>query len=239
MGSDPFGRAIRDHYLGEREEPLVDRDGDETREHAIERWYFGDHEPVEWFDSLIDGPLLDMGAGVGRDTLYYQERFETVAIEVSDHLVETIRDRGVEDARYADMFSLREYFDRDRFRTALSIGTQLGLAGSMAGVREFLGDLAHVTTPDATAVLDNYAPEQDQTEGVFAYRDDPADGLAYRIFHCEYEGAAGRTLLFRLFSVTRLRQATIGTPWKVAEYGYGGLDPDGDANQWLAVLRKE
>lgn len=70
MDPDPFGRAIRDHYLSEREEPLIDRDGEETREHAIERWYFGEYEPDEWFDSLIDGPFLDMGAGVGRDTLY-------------------------------------------------------------------------------------------------------------------------------------------------------------------------
>ena len=147
MGSDPFGRAIRDHYLNERDEPLIDRDGDQMREHSIEHWYFGEYEPTEWFDSLVEGPLLDMGAGVGRDALYFQEQFETVAIEVSEHLVKTMEDRGVKDACHADMFSPREYFERDRFQTALSNGTQLGLVGSMAGVREFLSDLAHVTTP--------------------------------------------------------------------------------------------
>ena len=26
MGTDPFGRAIRHHYLGTRDEPLIDRD---------------------------------------------------------------------------------------------------------------------------------------------------------------------------------------------------------------------
>jgi len=239
MGSDPFGRAIRDHYLNERDEPLIDRDGDQTREHSIEHWYFGEYEPTEWFDSLVEGPLLDMGAGVGRDALYFQEQFETVAIEVSEHLVKTMEDRGVKDACHADMFSLREYFERDRFQTALSNGTQLGLVGSMAGVREFLSDLAHVTTPNATAILDNYAPEKEQTKDVFAYREDPAPGLAYRVFHCEYEGTVGRTLLFRLFSIDRLRQATMGTPWEVARFGYGGLDPDADHNQWLAVLTKE
>lgn len=193
MASDPFGRAIRDHYLGERSEPLLDRDGDEIREHAIERWYFGEYESDDWFESWLDGPLLDMGAGVGRDALYFQEQFETIAIEVSEHLVRTMEDRGVNDARHADMFSLREYFDRDRFRSAISLGTQLGLVGSMAGLRRFLGDLAFVTTPDATAILDNYDPERAAADGLFAYRDDPAPGLAYRIFHCEYEGDVGRT----------------------------------------------
>jgi hypothetical protein len=235
MASDPFGRAIRDHYLGEREESLVDRDGEETRTHAIDRWYFGEYEADDWFESWLDGPLLDMGAGVGRDPLYFQGQFETVAIEVSEPLVETMRDRGVDDARLADMFSLRDHFERDRFRSAISNGTQLGLAGSMAGVRQFLGDLAFVTTPNATTILDNYAPEKEATTDAFAYRDDPTPGLAYRVFHCEYEGAVGRTLLFRLFSTDRLREATVGTPWEVADVRYG---PEDAPNQWVAALEK-
>jgi hypothetical protein len=230
--TDPFGRAIRDHYLGEREEPLVDRDGDESREHRIEQWYFGTHSGDTWRDEWMHGPLLDMGAGAGRDALYYQERFETVAIEVSEHLVETMRDRGVADVRLGDMFSLREQFDRDRFGSAHAIGTQVGLAGSMAGVRAFLDDLAYVTRPDATAVIDNYAPDRAATQDLFAYRPDPAPGLAYRVFHCEYEGETGRTLLFRLFSLDRLRAATVGTPWTVV------ATSDGET-QWRAILAKE
>jgi hypothetical protein len=230
--TDPFGRAIRDHYLGERTEPLVDRDGDESREHAIEEWYFGTHSADAWRDQFLSGPLLDAGAGVGRDALYYQTGFETVAIEVSDLLVETMRDRGVADARPGDMFALREQFDRDRFRSVHAIGTQVGLAGSMAGVRAFLDDLAHVTTDDATAVLDNYAPDRAATAGMLGYRDDPEPGLAHRVFHCEYEGDVGRTLLFRLFSVDRLRRATADTPWTVRA-------TSDDRRQWRAVLSKK
>lgn len=229
--TDPFGRAIRDHYLGDRETPLIDRDGKEVREHSIEEWYFGDHDEDAWRDAWMDGPLIDLGAGVGRDTLYYQDYFEAVAIEVSDYLVETMQDRGVKDARLADMFSLRDHFSRDRFHSAHSIGTQIGLAGSMSGVREFLDDLAYVTTPDATAVFDNYAPETEATKSMFAYREDPMPGLAYRIFHCEYEGEAGRTLLFRVFSVDRLREATIGTPWEVIETKY-------TETEWRTILKK-
>lgn len=238
MMSDPFGRAIRDHYLGERDEPLVDRDGDVTREHAIEAWYFGEYQRDEWFESWIDGPVLDMGAGVGRDTLYFQDQFETVAIEVSDHLVETMRDRGFHDARRADMFSLREQFGRDRFRSAFALGTQVQLAGSMDGLRAFLGDLAFVTAPNASVVLHGYAPELERTKDIFAYREDPTPGMAYRVFHCEYEGEVGRTLVFRLFSIDRLRAATVGTPWEVAEASYGHPDADDESNTWLAALTK-
>lgn len=231
MTPDPFGRAIRDHYLGDRDQPLIDRDGGESREHSIEKWYFGTHREDAWRDTWMSGPLLDLGAGVGRDALYYQERFETVAIEVSEHLVETMRDRGVNDARLADMFALPNYFERDRFRSAHAIGTQVGLAGSMTGVREFLNDLAYVTTPDAAVVLDNYAPSKAAMEDVFAYRDEPTPGLGYRTYHEVYDGEVGKTLLFRIFSVNRLREATIGTPWTVDEVS------DGDV-QWRAILEK-
>ncbi|WP_134669889.1 class I SAM-dependent methyltransferase [Halorussus marinus] len=233
--SDPFGRAIRDHYRGEREAPLVDRDGERTREHPIERWYFGEFEGDEWLESHLDGPLIDMGAGAGRDALYFQDRFETVAIEVSDRLVATMRDRGVVDARRADMFSLPEQFERDRFRSAYARGTQVQLAGSMAGVERFLSDLAVVTAPDATAVIDGYAPERDATADAFGYREDPAPGLAYRVYHCVYEDEVGETLLFRLFSPDRLRAAAVGTPWTVAEVRYPRSDRP---VQWVVRLEK-
>lgn len=239
MAVDPFGRALRDHHKGSREEPLVQRDGDESLEHPIEEFYFGTRSPeagtTGWFDSWIDGPLLDMGAGVGRDALYYQRRFETVAVEVSEPLVETMRERGVSDARRADMFDLRSTFERDRFRSALAYGTQLGLAGSMAGLRRFLGDLAVVTSRDGTAVLDGYDPTDEGAADLLGYREDPTPGLAHRVMHFEYAGEVGRALLFRLFSPDRLREATIGTPWEVSEVNRGS---GGRSYHYQAALSK-
>lgn len=228
--SDPFGRAIRDHHRGERSAPLVQRDGSETLEHPIERFYFGtfpeDTRNSDWLQSWLDGPLLDIGAGTGEHTLYFQEQFETVAIEQSEPLVETMRERGVEDARQVDMFRLAASFARDRFQSALAHGTQLGLAGSMHGLRQFLGDLASVTTPDATAVVDCYDPTADGVAELLGYRDDPTPGLAYRVMTFEYEGTVGETLLFRLFSPDRLRAATVGTGWTVAAVSRPSADND-------------
>ncbi|WP_137288147.1 class I SAM-dependent methyltransferase [Natronorubrum halophilum] len=219
--TDPYGRAIRDHYLGERDEPLIDRDGSATREHPIEAFYFedvtGESETQQWVDDWLDGPLLDMGAGVGTEALYWQERQETVAIEISEHLVKTMQDRGVENALRADMFALPDHFDRNRFTSVHAKGTQVGLAGSMQGLRRFLGDLSLVTKPTATAVIDLHDPEHERAVELFGYRDDPSPGLAYRLYHCEYEGDVSETLLLRLVSPDRLREATVGTGWEVAD----------------------
>jgi hypothetical protein len=233
--SDPLGRAVRDHHRGKRDEPLIDRDGPETREQPIERFYFEEFDPESdrgaWLESWLRDPLLDMGAGAGRDTLYFQEQFETVAIEISSYLVATMEARGVQDARHADMFALREHFDRDRFRSALAHGTQVGLAGSMQGLRQFLADLAFVTTPDATAVLHGYDPEQEATGEVLGYRADPTPGFASRVYHTEYDGEH-ETLLFRLFSPDRLREAAVGTGWVVATLRRGS------PQTYSAALRK-
>lgn len=239
--SDPYGRAIRDHYFGEQDRPLLERYDDEVDEHSqVEALYFSEftaESDGEWVASWLDGPLLDMGAGTGRHALYFQDRFETVAIDVSEHLVETMCDRGVTDAHHADMFVLREIFSRNRFRSALGIGTQLSLAGSMQGLREFLGDLAFVTTADATAVLDGYHPAVAEKFDIPGYRHDPTPGLAYRIQQFEYDGDIGEPLLFRLFSPDRLREATVGTGWEVREIRRHPSERD-DAVQYRAALVK-
>lgn len=250
---DPFGRALRDHHRGERTAPLWQIDGEAAIEHPIGAFYFEDRDPdgavTRWLDERIEEPLLDLGAGVGRDALYFQERTDTVAVEISEHLVAVMADRGVRDARLGDMFDLPATVERDRFRSIRAAGTQLGLVRSRGRLRAFLEDLAEVTTPDATAILDNYDPDRvaggeagaEGTEGsehgsgpdLLGYRPVPEPGLGFRTFHFEYEGDRGRTLLFRLFSPDRLRAACAGTGWRVLEVRYF------DAVRYDAVLVKE
>ena len=234
-GDDPLGRAIHDYHRGEQDEPLVDRDGTATREQPIGEFYFEERDPeredARWEASWISGPALDIGAGAGRETLFFQEGFETVAIDVSRCLVDVMRERGVCDARLGDMFALRESFERDRFRSAFAFGTQIGLVGSMQGLRRFLGDLAFVTTPDATALLHGYDPERAATREILGYRADPTPGLAYRVYHTEYKDGK-ETMLFRLFGPDRLREAAVGTGWAVAEVRHFS------ENTYVAALEK-
>ncbi|MFC5135030.1 MULTISPECIES: class I SAM-dependent methyltransferase [Haloferacaceae] len=234
---DAFGRAIRDHHRGERTEPLLHSDGAETTEHPIESFYFTPFDPSvgtnAWLVSHLQGPLLDVGAGTGRHALYFQDRFETVATEPSPALVETMRERGVADARERDMFDLRDDFERDRFGSVLLNGTHLGLVGSMRGLSAFLDDLAFVTRPDGTAVVDCYDPEHPATAEVIGYREDPTPGLAHRVMFFEYEGERDPVLQLRLFSPDRLREAAVGTGWTVVDVARGD-----DGYHYRAALSK-
>ena len=232
----PFPTAILDHHRDERTASLIQRDGEWTREHPIEDFYFGtarpDHDRTAFLLEHLEGPLVDLGAGAGRDSLYFQERFETVALEVDEPLVEVMRDRGVEQAVRGDMFDLQATFEPDRFASALSFGTQLGLAKSMAGLRHFFEDLAVVTTDDATAVVDGYDPDHPDAADLLGYRADEAEGLASRVMHFEYDGAVGETLLFRLFSPDRLAAAAGEAGWRVTTVRRAG------GEHYEAVLEK-
>ena len=234
---DAFGRALRDHHRDDRDEPLRQRDGEAARDHPIDAFYFDSVDPSDpshaWIESHLSGPLVDLGAGVGRDALYFQERFETVALESSPALVEAMRERGVDDARQGDMFALRDAFERDRFRSALVNGTQVGLAGSMRGLTAFLNDLAHVTTPDATAVIDGYDPDHEATRDLLGYRHDPTPGLADRVMAFEYGSERDPILRVRLFSPDRVREAAVGTDWRVSAIRRGS---DDDSPYYRAAL---
>ena len=225
--SGPFANALADAHRDEMQGSLEYRFGDERHEADV-ALYFDRYEAEgasgAWFESWLDGPLLDLGAGVGRHALHFQERFETVAVERSERLVETMGERGVEDARVADLFALRESFGRDRFRSALAVGTQVGLCGSLTGLRAFLSDLAFVTDPGGTAVFDGFDPSHDRTREMDGYRSDPAPGLAHRVIQFEYDGTLGEPWCYRLFTPDRIREAVVGTGWRVADVRHGEGD---------------
>jgi hypothetical protein len=217
---DPFAQALHDYHFDEMQGPLVYRRGDETEEVGIEFYFDVVEGDDSWLNPYLEGALLDVGAGAGRHSLYFQDQFETVAIERNELLVEVLRDRGVKDARRVNMFNLPGRFEENRFESAIAFGTQVSLSRSMEGLTQFLDDLSSVTTANATAVFDGYDPEKETTKAKLDYYDDPADGLAYRLLQMEYDGILGEPWLYRLFTPERIREATARTDWEVAEVRY-------------------
>jgi hypothetical protein len=132
------------------------------------------------------------------------------------------------------MFALSDQFDADRFESVLLRGTQFGLAKSMETAETLLADLARVTTPTATVVLDCYDPTDERASDLLGYRTDAASGLAFRVMSFEYDGTVGETLLFRLFSPERLREAAAQTAWTV-----DAVKRSPERSYYVAALRKE
>jgi SAM-dependent methyltransferase len=252
--ADALGRAMLDYQRGSLRGEVVHRDGDTTWDGNVAEFYFS--PPDQWREEMISlyeslpGPVLDVGCGAGQHALFLRERGrEVLAFDVSPNAVQAARERrreappagGSVEFRVLDMFEMDV---PDRFGSVLCNGTQLGLGGSLPGVRQLLSDFAAVTTDEGVAVVDGYDPRTLDPAEFGGYRPDPRDDVARRTFHVEYHrtsdesadhGAAdsgtnsgeagdetverlvGDSLSFLLFGPGRLRDAVVGTPWRVAE----------------------
>ncbi|MXV61552.1 methyltransferase domain-containing protein [Natronorubrum sp. JWXQ-INN-674] len=249
----------------QRDEPgrLTYRDGADVQDGSVERFYFSspdswDRETTEVLERLADRePILDVGCGAGKHLLWWAERdVDAVGVDVSPYAVLTARERfevrgipersgedaerGLENVLVGDMAELP--VSTGAFGAVHAVGTQLGLGGSLAGIRDLLAEFARVTDDAGVAVVDNYDPTG-LDEEFFGYRSDPRDGIAHRCFHLEFERersdgsrerAVGRTLHFLLCSPARLRETTIGTPWRIRDVARA----DGTAH-YRAVLEKQ
>lgn len=223
--ADPLGRAMFDHASRDDAGELFYRDGAEVERHDIRDTYFT--PPSEWNPdwrrrlASLRGPVLDAGCGAGTNARWLEAAGrEVVAIDVSPNAVRAARTRGVEDVRVMDLFELD--FPDGRFRSVLAKGTQLGLAGSLPGVRAALADLARITDEAGVAIVDSYDPAALDPDTFVGYRPDPRRGVARRSFHFEYrrpdgDREVGRSLSFVLFGPDRLRDVLVGTPWELAD----------------------
>lgn len=227
--ADPLGRAMCE-YLDDDLGTLRYRDGAQVQDGRVHQYYF--RPPTEWADAttetlrrLVDagGPVLDVGCGAGQHALWLRARdVPVVGVDASPNAIVAARQRGLERAVVGDMFELP--FRDCRFQSIHCVGTQLGLAGSLAGITNLLAEFGRVTTEDALAVVDNYDPTVVDEE-LLGLRPDPRDGIAHRCFHLEYEHddgtdgtpilEIGPTLHFLLCTPDRLRETTSGTAWAV------------------------
>ena len=156
---DAWGAALLDH-LEQADGPIAELEVDDgTVIPAMEpAWFFRPHEEWDWWErelleTIEDGPVLDLGAGAGRASLYFQDRGLVVTAVESDALAaEVCRRRGVVDVRVGDLNDPPS--DRSWAAVLLLCGN-LGLGGSWDGNRRLLRRLAQITTPNAILVGDS------------------------------------------------------------------------------------
>jgi SAM-dependent methyltransferase len=197
---DAFGAALADHHAGRTgpELTLVVDDGFETPAMPPAAFFL---PPSAWpaderelLTPAPSGPVLDLGAGAGRHSLWFQERGDEVtAVDVSPGAVSVCRARGVRDARLGDLTDPPA--DRPWAAVLLLCGN-LGQAGGWDETRALLARLARLCAPGAVLLADSVDPT--------ALTDDHS--LVHRARNEAAGRHPGRTRL-------RLRYGEIETPW--------------------------
>lgn len=159
---DAWGRALLDQHVG-RYVPRLELETDAGEVTAAMRpeWFFRGFDDWDWWDRelltpITAGPVLDLGAGAGRASLWLQERgIEVTAVEASPLAARVCRLRGVRDVRVGDLNNPPA--DRPWSAFLLLCGN-LGLGGSRQGIRQLLSRLAAIAAPDAVLIGDTVDP---------------------------------------------------------------------------------
>lgn len=154
---DPMGQAIADYYRTGRAKRLRVMssmfDEDEIPVPTLFRTLseMGDIEKKAL--DLVQGHVLDVGAGSGCHALELQKRGHRVtAIDVSPLSVETMSKRGVSDARLAD------FYGQDcggPYQTLLMLMNGSGIIGRLEGMERFFGRVDELLVPGGQVLMDS------------------------------------------------------------------------------------
>jgi SAM-dependent methyltransferase len=158
---DAYGRMIHDHLLGIETDEIVERDDGYVDTSGGPTAYFAAF--AEWPEHQrlamrhLAGPVLDVGAGAGRVSLYAQEHgHKVLATDISPLAIETCKARGVKRARVVPITQLGP--DLGTFRTVVMYGNNFGLFGNKGRARWLLARFRHFTTPDARILAESCDP---------------------------------------------------------------------------------
>ncbi|NGM64941.1 class I SAM-dependent methyltransferase [Sphingobacterium sp. SGR-19] len=140
MERDVYGEALYDfHVLGDLKNPLLLHSSYGDIEEMPIEVFFRDETDFPELEhialALCDGHVLDVGAGVGSHALYLQDKgFKVDALEISEAACSIMKQRGVQHIIREDFFSLKT----GSYDTLLFLMNGVGLAGTIAGLRELL-----------------------------------------------------------------------------------------------------
>lgn len=209
---DAWGMALLDHLRQRPVADLVLEVDDGTAVPAMHpEWFFRDFAAWDWWDRELlahvdPGPVLDLGAGAGRASRYFQLLgHEVTAIESSPGAAEVCRSRGVQDVRVGDLNDPPR--DR-RWTTVLLLCGNLGLGGSWEANRALLTRLAGLAAPNAVLIGDSVN-----------YTGRAEIGLRIR-----YKGLVTEWWRQRNVSFTEIPSLVEGTGWVIERQVEDGAD---------------
>ncbi len=221
--NDAFGQSLLDVLAQKPAQSLTLEMADGWHTPAMApAWFFqpsADWDP--WEKSALDGltgPVLDLGCGAGRASLYLQSRgLDVTAVDFSAGAVEVCNRQGLLDARQLDF--LDEIPGDKNWNAVLLLCGNLGLAGGWDQTQALLRNLANVCSDDAVLIGDTVDPT--------VYADDHA--RQYQAQMVEQGRYIGDVQL-------RLRYGDIvGDWWWQSNFRFGDLEALVQGTGWIIV----
>lgn len=189
---DPLGAALRAYRSGQHQAVITVRNSVQENEQLYASYFFRKPDESERVEQELlqrcSGTVLDVGAGAGVHALYLQEKgLAVTAIDVSEEAVTIMRELGVLDAHYADIFEWK----KGPYDTLLMLMNGIGIVGTLERLRTFFVLAKKLLKPGGKLLLES-------TDILYAYTDQdgsvavPGDHYFGEIsYQMTFDGKAG------------------------------------------------
>lgn len=177
--------------------------------------------------AFVDGPALDLGCGAGRVALHLQERgVEVVGVDRSPGALAVARRRGLKAAHLAE--AGRDPLPPGRFRTAVLLGNNLGIAGTVAGTVRLLAQLRERLGSQGRIVFSTIDPRSRLRDRLYQRRLERQGRYRgeYR-FRMEYGGFAGPWFGLVLFEPEVVARLAEDGGWRWIDRAKAGIQEEG------------
>ena len=152
------------YHVIERDDGYIDVSGTDFYFKSAEYWSTQEREVLEYAMS----PILDIGCGAGRHSLYLQNKgLDVTAFDISEGALDVVQKRGITKIIKGSVHNLPT-FDKP-FSTFLLFFNMFGLGGSPTGSMMMLKALHQHSTPDAKIILSYGSPIPTENPSHLAY----------------------------------------------------------------------
>ncbi|WXG43711.1 MAG: class I SAM-dependent methyltransferase [Promethearchaeati archaeon SRVP18_Atabeyarchaeia-1] len=171
---DVFGKAIKDAWMGKNVTIDVRRDDGYLDHERDAKFYLSGFEEFPEVDKLamdlVQQPVLDVGCGAGRHSLYLQSKgYVVVSVDISPLTIRVASKRGVEAPilAAAPWLPLRV----NCFGTIILMFNNFGICGGYKETATLLTELNRVLRPDGRILASSLHPTLTSNENHLKYHE--------------------------------------------------------------------
>jgi len=204
-----------EQYSIEREDGLLEtgkRVGDFFLPHK--RW-----SQVETFVlRSVQGKILDVGAGTGKHSLYYQGLgHEVWAFDNSPRAIKIMGERGVKNALQGDVNQIEKLILPNDFDTVLLMHNNFGLCGNRQSTLDFLRKVHSITSAGARIISVGVNPyaSQDLRHIEYNRRQERNDKKGVVRLRIRYKNIIGPWYLLYMLSPQEMGEMSLEAGWRV------------------------
>ncbi|HEY6308610.1 MAG TPA: class I SAM-dependent methyltransferase [Candidatus Angelobacter sp.] len=184
---------------------------------------------------LVQGRVLDVGAGAGRFALHLQKLgHEVTAIDNSPGAIKVCKLRGVKKAQLRPIVEIRR-FEPASFDTVIMMGNNFGLFGGYRRAKRLLKDFDRITSRGGQIIAETTDPYRTRDSLHLGYhrfnreRGRMSGQLKLRVRH---EKTIGEWFDYLLVSRKELKEIVAGSGWRIAKI------VSGKGSGYMVVLKK-